>query len=242
MAINIYSVQDAAEQIGWKCLSEEYQNLSSPLLYECPNHHLVTMSYGDWRKSPTCKQCNLKDVSEVQRNVILPKKDASTFRVLALDAATGTTGWAVYDDGKVSAYGTYTAGYSEDIIDKIVDVKSWLMDALTIWRPDGVGIEDIQLQQNVKTFQKLANLQGVILATLKENEIPYIVKTPSEWRSYLGINHGDERAAAKKAAQDWVKLNYHISATQDEADALCMGKYYYHDFKSNKVVDSWGEE
>jgi hypothetical protein len=41
-------------------------------------------------------------------------------------------------------------------------------------------------------------------------------------------------------AQDKVNLWYNQDCTQDEADAICIGKYFAHLIKNNK--SSWGED
>ena len=38
----------------------------------------------------------------------------------------------------------------------------------------------------------------------------------------------------------WVLMNYHLKCTQDEADAIAMGKYFSHNLKEKKKI-TWGE-
>ncbi len=133
--------------------------------------------------------------------------------------------------------------------ERINSVKKWLSAAIKEWEPDFVGIENIQLQKfspsasqaQVKTFQVLANLQGVLIDTLFEASIDHDLAYSSEWRKYCGINEGDQhRENKKKAAQEKVKLWYNQDCTQDEADAICIGKYFAHLLKNNK--STWGED
>jgi hypothetical protein len=64
---------------------------------------------------------------------------------------------------------------------------------------------------------------------------------PSEWRSYCGINDGDtHRDAKKKQAQAKVKIWYNMDCTEDESDAICIGKFFCGKLKSNKI--KWGED
>jgi len=44
--------------------------------------------------------------SKVKKNKV-PIKTIDTSRILALDAATGTTGYAIYDNKELVSYGTY---------------------------------------------------------------------------------------------------------------------------------------
>lgn len=238
--INIYTVQNEAEQAGWQLKSTSYKNLKTNLSYICPIGHEVEISYDEWRKHQQCPICTKLEANKVARNSIIGKSNKNDYRVLALDAATGTTGWAIFDNKKLTAYGTYSTNPTLNTEQRINQVKHWLIENLKIWKPDAIGIEDIQLQKNVKIFQTLANLQGVLIDTLYELNYNYKLALSSSWRAYCGLNHGDERSEAKRKAQAWVHMMYNISPTQDEADAICIGKYFSNEF--NKKTTTWGEE
>ena len=91
----------------------------------------------------------------------------------------------------------------------------------------------------VKTYNTLARLQGVILDTLFEACIDHDLVYATEWRKYCGGGEGTGRENKKKQAQEKVKLWYDINCTQDEADAICIGKYFAGLIKSHK--GKWGE-
>ena len=94
---------------------------------------------------------------------------------------------------------------------------------------------------SVEVYKTLAQLQGIILDVAFESCIDYELAYPSEWRKYCGISEGDaHRENKKKQAQEKVQLWYHIECTQDEADAIWIGKYFFHQLK--KIQSSWGEE
>jgi hypothetical protein len=60
----------------------------------------------------------------------------------------------------------------------------------------------------------------------------------NEWRAYCGVSGGDNhRDAQKAAAKAKVKIWYNIDCTDDEADAICIGKYFV-----NYLKKSWGED
>ena len=221
MAINIYTVYEDATSACWQLIYTSYKNLKTIMKWQCPKGHLVEMTYDEWRKTHSCAKCNEAHSHGILRNEI-PKKESGVHRVLALDAATGTTGWSVYDNRKLVAYGTFNTSTSEDKVVRIHEVKEWLNNLLNIGNIDAVGIEGIQLQKNVGMFQTLANLQGVILDAIYEKQIKYEVAGSSVWRAFLGLNNGDQRESAKAKAQAWVLMNYHLKCTQDEADAIAM--------------------
>ena len=244
MAINYYSVLNHLTEEGWKLISDSYKNLNTELEMRCPEGHTQFITYGQWRKNPVCEKCLAGDPYKVKKNKV-PIKKIDTYRILALDAATKITGYAIYDDNTLVSYGIYKANEGLDTTDRINEVKHWLIAAIDTWQPDFIGIENIQLQSygskssqvQVKTFQTLANLQGVILDTIFEACIDHTLVYVNEWRSYCGISGGDtHREAQKQAAKAKVKIWYDIECTEDEADAICIGKYLTHYLKS-----SWGE-
>ena len=246
--INIYNVRNALEAEGWQLTSEIYKNLKTPLNMICPKGHQQQQTFDQWRKHKICDICMAGDPYKVKKNKV-PKKGTDTQRILGLDAATGVTGYSIYDDRVLVGFGTYKTSASLPAVERINQVKNWLKAALKEWEPDFVGVENIQLQKygnkdtgvQVKTFQTLANLQGVILDTIFEACIDSDLVRPSEWRSYCGISDGDQhRDARKKAAQAKVKIWYDIDCTEDESDAICIGKYFCGKLRSNKI--KWGED
>lgn len=89
-------------------------------------------------------------------------------------------------------------------------------------------------------YRVLANLQGVILDTLFEKGIEHDLCYSSEWRKYCGVGDGKGRENKKRQAQDKVELWYKQKCTQDEADAICIGKYFCNYVKSKQ--STWGED
>lgn len=248
MAINIYSVSNDLESKGWKLISTEYKNLKTPLKMKCPEGHDIEDTYEHWRKYCICDKCLAGDPYKVRQNKI-PQKESGAYRILALDAATGVTGYSIYDNGILVSYGTYKVPLELETTARINDVKHWLINAIKEWKPNFIGIEHIQLQtfganknqQQVETYRVLANLQGVLLDTIFEIDLPCELVYSSTWRRVCGISEGNgQRENKKKAAQEKVLKWHNIQCTQDEADAICIGKYFVSEL--NKKKSSWGED
>ena len=241
--INIYTVQNHLEKEGWKLLSTEYKNLDTELEMECPKGHHQIQTYKQWRKHPICDKCFGGTSKKLKNNV--PPKKIDTTRILALDAATGITGYAIYDDGELVNYGIYKVDKNLDTEERINLLKHWLINAIHEWEPDFIGLENIQLQSfghgqyQVEMYRTLANLQGVLIDAIFENSIDYDLVYSSTWRNYCNVGDDKGRENKKKAAQDKVKLWYNQDCTQDEADAICIGKYFVHILKNKH--SSWGE-
>lgn len=234
MPINYYTVANHLEEQGWRLLSDSYKNLQTPLEMLCRAGHKQEQTYGEWRKSMSCPLCE-KQASTVKIKNNVPDKKPGVHRVLALDAASIVSGYSIYDDRTLVAYGLHKENSNDDITARINGFKKWLIETVQDIKPDLVGVEHIQLQvykgayqqsqAQVEVYRKLANLQGVILDTLYELNVPCELVNSSAWRSYCVIG-GQDRDQKKKATQNKVKALYGLECTEDEADAICIGKYF----------------
>lgn len=240
--INYFSVQNDLEENSWQLVSTEYKNLKTPLKMICPKGHEVEDNYEHWRKYHICEKCLGGKGNKIRKEV--PLKEEGTYRILALDAATVTSGFSIYDDGDLVSYGTFTIDRDLDTTERINKFKVWLINAINSWTPDYVEIEHIQLQlygkansPQVEVYRVLANLQGIILDTLFELDVPCELVYASTWRKVCGIGETG-RENKKKLAQEKVATWYGIKATQDEADAICIGKYAIKNHKKS----TWGED
>ena len=146
-------------------------------------------------------------------------------KLLALDQATRTTGFAIFKDGIPIKIGHFTI-IKDDFAERLVEIRNTVIKLIEEYDIDTVAFEDIQLQnnvvQNVKTYKMLAEVFGVILELLQERKMTYHIVAPNVWKATFKIaGHG--REVEKKLAQKYVFDNYGIKCTQDEADAVCIG-------------------
>ena len=153
---------------------------------------------------------------------------ASKF-IIALDQSTQLTGYAIFQDKDLIAHGVFSP--SGDYEHRIVKLRQWLLDKLEPLKPNvEVYFEDIQLQDlgggsiGITTFKKLAHVQGALIVTCIEENIPYTIVPAATWRKTCGVK-GRVRSEYKPAAQAHVLQKYGIQATEDEADAICIGEY-----------------
>ena len=106
------------------------------------------------------------------------------------------------------------------------------------WKPDMVAIEDIQQQENVQIFKVLAQLQGVLINALFENKYEFDIIHVATWRSHCQIK-GKDRSSLKKDAQAKIKAWYDVSVSQDEADAICLGRCAVSQYEKNNEFYGW---
>lgn len=223
------------ESEGWKLLSGSYTNLKTQMDFVCPNGHenYYTMEY--WRRHKECPIC--KSNKYYQMNDSAPK--STGFRILALDQASITSGWSVYDDNELIKFGHWTSEGTNST-DRIMKTKYWVANMIQMWKPDLVVLEDIQLQkfdggEAVVTYKKLAHLQGVLENYCYENGYIYKVVPSATWRAYNEIK-GKSRSDKKKSAQLLIKSLYDLNVTQDEADAILIGRWAAHDRAQHKMI------
>ncbi len=147
--------------------------------------------------------------------------------LLALDQASHTSGWAVFKDGQLEAYGKIEAN-QDDIGERLYYIKQEVLKLIQKYDINEIIFEDIQLQanvgNNVQTFKVLAEVFGVIYELATELKIKNSAVLAAVWKSKLGIK-GKARQEQKRNAQQYVINTYGIKATQDESDAICIGSY-----------------
>ena len=239
-------VQNEIEQQGWKLVSATYTNLKTEMDFLCPQGHKVFVTLEKWRRNPFCPICS---ENAIKVDISNPeKKDKNIIRVLALDDATNITGWSIFDGSKLITYGKFQID-KENPIERMSILKQWMLNMIIKWNPDKVGIEDIQLQKfkngvgedsfAVTTYKVLAQLQGVLLETLYSQKKDAIIVHSATWKAFCKIT-AKNRTDQKRAAQLRVKEWYGVNVTQDEADAICMGKYLGEKYIKNNEMISWG--
>ena len=87
----------------------------------------------------------------------------------------------------------------------------------------------------VLTFKKLAHLQGVLKNYCYEIGIPYTIVPAATWRAFSEVK-GKARADKKRSAQLIIKKYYDVSVTQDEADAILIGRWAAAQHDKTKIV------
>lgn len=159
-------------------------------------------------------------------------------KLLALDQATRTSGYAIFDSGKLIDYGTFTFT-DEDIGERLVKIRNKILSLIEIHNINEVAFEDIQLQNNqinnVDTFQKLAEVFGVVQELCTEINMPYQIVSASSWKSTCKIK-GAVRDIQKKNAQLYIQEKYNLKVAQDACDAICLGE---HAAKHTSQVYNW---
>lgn len=173
---------------------------------------------------------------------------------LAVDQSTSISGYAVFKDEELIERGKVS--FEGSPIERMIEIKNWLLEKVEELKEKYsdsellVILEDIQYQpyyektnyanqgviQNAMTFKTLAQLQGILIAALVENSIPYKTYFSSSWKSTFGIK-GKSRAEQKNNAKQYIKETMNIDKiTQDECDAILLG---LHAVKKDNEEINW---
>ena len=239
--IKIDEIRKAAIERGWKLLSTEYKNLDAELSFKCNEGHTVYAPYKKIRNKWECPICQANKYYHFNDKV-LPKKK-NTQRSIGLDQATHITGYSIFDNGELVYAGAFEAN-AENEIERDIEIKNWLIQLIQSWKPDIIGIEGIQLQQfnnknvGVTTFQTLARLQGILMATCHEQDTEYVIVPPATWRAHCDVK-GRTRADRKRSMQKRVKEWFDITVNDDIADAIGIGKYINDKHKKQVEIFNW---
>ena len=153
-------------------------------------------------------------------------------RLLALDQASRTSGYAIFIDGKLEKFGKIVTEH-ESIGERLHHIRESVAKLIADYDITHIAFEDIQLQQtvngqqavnNVQTFKILAEVFGVIYELAIALDLPCAIILASTWKSTLLIK-GVRRDEQKRNAQAFAQTTYNIKCTQDEADAICIGTH-----------------
>lgn len=240
--IKLEDLKEALAPLNWKVVSQKYENLDTEMEFMCSEGHNIHTTWKKLRNKIVCPICE-KNEYKIQDDKVIPKTRGAK-RILGLDQATRISGYAIFEDNKLIKYGTYTAeGYNT--IDRDASVRNWLVSLINNWQIDFVEFEGIQFQTNlqsqsvgVTTFEALARLQGILMITLYDLKIPYDICHTSVWRQHCGVK-GRTRADKKRSMQLKVKEWYDVNVTQDEADAIGIGRYGTSLQKKQVEMESW---
>lgn len=239
--IKIEDIRKAAIEHNWNLLSDEYKNLDTELTFECNEGHKIYLPYKKVRDKWICPICEQNQYYNFS-NEIKPKGKIKQ-RSIGLDQATHITGYSIFDDGKLVYADTFET-IADDEIERDIEIKNWLIQLIQNWKPDIIGLEGIQLQQfnnktvGITTYQTLARLQGILMATCKEQNIQYVIIPPATWRAHCEVK-GRARVDQKRSMQMKVKEWFDITVSNDIADAIGIGKYLNDKHKKKVEIFNW---
>lgn len=175
------------------------------------------------------------------------RKVVRQVKILAVDQARHGA-WAVYDyeEKKLLDYGTW--GYDSKnytFEQAILHIEALLSEVIRTHDIDAVFLEDIQLRQNVQSFKRLAQLQGVLVNMCEKTNILYNLVAPTQWQNYCKARgrttkeikskitsvEPTTKKTSKVLSLQAAKDIYGIVTENDNlADAVMIGHYVVNNF------------
>lgn len=173
--------------------------------------------------------------------------------ILGIDAATKKTGYGILnsENGELINYGLIKTD-SEDVRERIKEIYFQLTKIIKNNNIKVVIVEDVPVNNhsNLKTGKELSILHGAILAVCFEQCLPWVIYSPSSWRSIVGTYDGT-RAGMKREIQKQVAVNkvnelynlnfnYYVRDTKtkqsndDIAEAILIARAYFLENKEEK--------
>lgn len=117
-------------------------------------------------------------------------------KIIALDASTSCTGYAVFDGDELVAHGKIKP-HGDDWRDRIMDETMALAALIREYHPRVIIAEDLPLKPGVNTLQKLGAVHGMILSLCAGFRIKPMFVLPTNWRHDIGLFDGT-RAGMKR--------------------------------------------
>ena len=164
--------------------------------------------------------------------------------ILALDASTRSTGWAIKAEDGTIKYGVIKDG-EKDARDRILKMRDAISTIAAENEIDTIVLEEVRPDNmNSRTGQVLRWLQAAIILDIFENvsrDIQIDLIYPSSWRKVLGIQqYGVRREEYKRRDVEFANKEYSLNLSysqDDEADALCILTAYLKDHNVIVVKD-----
>ena len=100
--ITIESINEELKETGWKCVSETYQNLDTPLEFECDEGHTVQATWKKIRSKcecPRCKDNKLKEKVNQDKSEIIKSIDRD-FKLNLEEAKKDKQEWEKQEKGE----------------------------------------------------------------------------------------------------------------------------------------------
>ncbi len=142
-------------------------------------------------------------------------------KILSLDLSTKSSGYAVFEDEKLIDYGVIKSTDKDLLVRGNYMAEFVRLLCEKYGKFDLVGIEELKVLSNQATLVKLAQVQGMVLRELKDQEVKFVM--PTVWRKKFHLN--GKREDAKRKAIALCKSKGFDTNSDDEAEAILLGMF-----------------
>lgn len=145
--------------------------------------------------------------------------------ILGIDPGVATVGWGVIkkegSKNQVIDYGHISTDKGLPLAERLLEIHTDLTTLIEKFQPEEAAVEELFFFKNQKTVIEVAEARGVILLTLKKNQVTVAGYTPLEVKQAL-TNYG---RADKRQVQEMARILLdlkEIPRPDDTADALAL--------------------
>ena len=125
-------------------------------------------------------------------------------KIMGIDASTSCTGYSIFENGELVAYGAIYPDHKTGIKwrEKLIEIGAKFNDLLEEHQPDKIYMEDMPIMagKQMQTLLILGAVQGYFLGFIHAHNIPVCFIQPATWRSKVGTYDGT-RAGMKRVVQ-----------------------------------------
>ena len=160
------------------------------------------------------------------------------YRLMSIDESSKISGCALFENGELTDYLVIDKRKIKDSSLRLHEMCKEVLETMKLWNPNGIYIEHPQGSgSNVLTVGMLSEIIGVARAYAIEHECDFEEIAPSVWRRLLKFKQGGgkKRAELKQMSIDYVKERYDITASDDLADAICIGTAVIDQFEVEEI-------
>lgn len=162
-------------------------------------------------------------------------------KLISLDTSTASSGWCIYDNNEYVKSGVINLKKNKDNDNRMQNMCLSILLLLENQQPDMIVIENTAVLTNAVTQRKLTMILGVVYSYCIKSNIPLHILRPSEWRALISKEKkGRKRNELKLWSVNKVKELFNISVTDDESDAILIGKAFLNKIKDEKKENENG--
>ena len=145
-------------------------------------------------------------------------------KLCGIDSSTNRTAISYFEDDKLVDYKVIDMHKITDKNERIDNMMLAIGAHLNMWNPDFVYQEDTWTSGNPETANMLTTIIGGVRFWCLNNKCGYHKIKPSVWRSQFGLNQFKaKRQELKEKSIEYVKGQYGVEVSDDEADAILIG-------------------
>lgn len=149
-------------------------------------------------------------------------------KLLSIDSSTKSTGYAVFEDGKLVTYKLLSFAEVNDTAARMRKMVGEIYNLIDAINPDLVVTEMTVVTRNAEVQRNLTIILGAIYGYCVSKDIRYCSLRPTEWRKLIDSGKKPrDREGLKIWSKKKVQELFGISLLSDDiSDAILVGQAY----------------